>query len=440
MSNHGLIINNKRYTSISGPIGFVLMYPKPELYYSWLVKGLKLPVFMLLGDYHDSGNTMCSDNNTGISITSQEWYSELDKLSKEQCPVRYYIETYLGKPKVDTFKTQPIRWVTQNYFECISNRTTCPTNNIEWISSEIRYESSESCIECSLNFILINVMLLLRENSTDINEYVNSINSAINKDHNTEIHQSSLALIKCMLSGDYKSFINILISEDMKDKSILSNMITNNNVLNDFKWWKTQLEYMYNIEVDEYQKLSQTIETYHNQSKPVLEFINKIINNETVEFNNELFNCTDSLLGYVVDFFLPIIDIYTLMTTFATPKNIDKIKNPSLVVYNAGNKHIKILSKYLQKYFLLKNEETPYSDTYPKIWSKKIQGIPQKCINIKYTIDLNKILNMYSGVQTNANQMMKVLQNYDSVNIEEDINKVKSQHILQTQHIKKKLL
>jgi hypothetical protein len=433
MSNNGLIINGKRYTSISGPVGFVLMYPKIEMYYSWIVKGIKLPVFMFLGDYHDSGNTMCQDTENGVSITSQEWYSALDKLSTHATPIRYYIETYLGKPKVDTFKTQPIRWVTKNFFECISNRNTCPTSNIEWMSSEIRYETSNSCIECNLNFLLINVMLLLREGSTDISEYVKCI-----KESMSTLQGDTESIINTVLTGNWTAFLDLLLREEMVTKSILCDEIVKNKTLNKFKWWREQFEIMYNLQVDEYEPLNKTIHNYYSKCKTVLDFIQHVITSEhptTIEFNTELLNCTDTLLGYIVDFFLPIIDFYTLMTIFASDS-----KNPSLVVYNAGNKHIKLLTKYLQSYFLGTGDSSVYNDMFPKIWSRKVQGIPQKCIEIKYTIDLNKILKRYTGLESGANEMKKVLQNYEQVDIHAEINRLKSQHLLQNQHIKNKLL
>jgi hypothetical protein len=423
MSNNGLIINNKRYTSISGPVGFVVMYPKIEKYYSWIVKGLKLPVFMFLGDYHDSGDTMCSDIDSGVSITSQEWYKTLDDFSTESRKVQYYIETYLGKPRVDTFKTQPIRWVTQNFFECISNRNTCPTTNIEWKSSEIRYEAAESCVECSLNFILINTYMLLKDGCEDTQHYINDIKNVVNT--------TPFNIINAMLNGDYKQFLDILFSET-SNSSVLCEAISKNPVLNNKEWWKDQFKIMYNLQVDEYSKLSDSIASDYTLCKPVLDFIRDVIQDKPVEFDTKLLDMQTSLLSYVINFFLPIIDMYTLMNTFTS--------SPSLVVYNAGNKHIKLLTKYLSSYFSPMSDKDPvYENVFPKIWGKVINGVPQKCINIKYNIDLNKILDTYSGFQIGANEMKKVLSEYSSVDIQSEIANIKNKHTVQTQHIKNKL-
>ncbi len=425
MSASGLIINGKRYTKISGPVGFVVMYPKLDEYYSWNMKNIKLPVFMFLGDYHDSIDTMCDTDSNTISITSQDWYSLLDSFSTDQRRVQYYIETYLGKPRVDTFKTQPIRWVTQNFFECISNRNTCPTTNIEWKSSEIRYQASDSCIECSLNFILINTYMLLKDKCNDIQQYITDIKSAIS--------DTPIEIINSVLDGDWNSFLDKLF-EHNRLNSILCEAVSKNAELNDLEWWKNQIKTVYELEVDEYSKLSKTISLHYQGCKKTINFIKKIIENEPVEFDDELFSEENHLLGFIVDFFVPIIDFYTLMSVFAT--------KPSLVIYNAGNKHIKLLTEYLSKHFTLTTSSRPgsvYVDKFPKIWSKTIQGIPQKCINIKYTIDLNKILDIYTNVHSGANEMKKVLTGYSSVNLNEEISKIKSQHTVLSQYIKNKL-
>ena len=91
MSRYQFQIGGLNLDKLSGPVSVAVLTPTSKAISS---TRRKLPVFLLLGDYHKSFANMCETTNQIYPSTmSKNWYNLLDSVASKEQPSDYFVES-----------------------------------------------------------------------------------------------------------------------------------------------------------------------------------------------------------------------------------------------------------------------------------------------------------------------------------------------------------
>lgn len=146
----GLIINNKRITSISGPISFYYLRPTQEVYSDG--NGKYFPLVFLFGDKHRSTMNYCSPCNCSLDsefccykLSDPSFLSSIDQLASTYA-IDFYTETFFeGTGSIFKEGGMMEEMTTGDMITCYNRdlrgtpEDRCPTKNIRWQAGDIRH-------------------------------------------------------------------------------------------------------------------------------------------------------------------------------------------------------------------------------------------------------------------------------------------------------------
>lgn len=95
-------IGSKTIDSISGPVSFVLLKPKMELYKQMKKRNVYLPIVLLFGDVHFSNENECKNcKDKCYKIYSSEFLKIFDSLCGDNFNVNFSLEDFIRKENVN---------------------------------------------------------------------------------------------------------------------------------------------------------------------------------------------------------------------------------------------------------------------------------------------------------------------------------------------------
>jgi hypothetical protein len=101
-NKNGISIGDKTITNLSGPVSIYLL--KPTKFFFTLLKkdGIKPPIFLFLGDIHQSDTGLCqkctcSSKNCCVSIDEHSFFKILNPFSTYKNPIHIYTEWFITK-------------------------------------------------------------------------------------------------------------------------------------------------------------------------------------------------------------------------------------------------------------------------------------------------------------------------------------------------------
>ena len=170
MSRYQFQIGGLNLDKLSGPVSVAVLTPTSKAISS---TRRKLPVFLLLGDYHKSFANMCETTNQIYPSTmSKNWYNLLDSVASKEQPIDYFVESAYVLKILNQYNmfslmlkegyekpTSVMSYFYKNYLWCFSadpKLNHCFTKNIRYHFADIR-TSHNTLIEFTLGNIKDNI-------------------------------------------------------------------------------------------------------------------------------------------------------------------------------------------------------------------------------------------------------------------------------------------
>lgn len=397
-----LTIYNQEIDKISGPVSVYILKPNKIYFKNYTMVNMKLPVYILFGDKHESDKYMCSDcncinNGCCYKINDPNFLRILDKIASPNYPVDFFAETFQhGLSKFNMIRDEfkyPLSSIIYNYLSCRKTnqdsfyKSNCPTQNIRWQSGDVRVKNVLSNIPYFENFIsdlyitnkkMFNINSI--SNTFTINKYKDALEN-LKKKHTEDSIKKYILIINKILNCDENS-----LSTLTKQESLINKQILKFPSITQEAWSSRTIKY-----------LCKNIQTEQNTDKA--KELNTLIYNYFISVTAEeqylvFENIKDkvSTLSYSIFFNLNslFVDIYVILRSIKPPTG-DTSAILSIAYF--GNEHIKnmvnFLTQELKYELILKNDHYINSQQEPD---------NLRCITINENINIDNILKEYGYI------------------------------------------
>jgi hypothetical protein len=401
------LIDDKRINKISGPVLCYYLTPDDSIYEKYRKRNIFLPLLLLFGDVHGSIRGMCKpcdQSQDCYKIYDKELLSLLDKLSTDEHPVDFYIETFMddsynyirqfvspySKEEIIQKYPTPLNKLIYGDIEICFKRTQretveyeekCPTKNIRWHYSDPR--ENYKFFEGNLSLLLDYMEKIEKGNNNP--EYLENIKF---------INQIKEVLLKLSTNNDKKINISNFSNEILSNPNITRISIINKQIskqsyyLNNL--WNKALIYLIESRLHSYYMyLKLNIdENIYEDNLDIINFSDLVYNMDNSEYIYQYKNQNEqSFLKF--KFLLEMINTSLLDLYFVTRMLKGYGNNQaSLVVSYFGVNHIIFIKKLLERLFNYKTELEVGDDTLLHF------NQPNRCLyfigGIHETIDLTK--------------------------------------------------
>ena len=423
-----MLINNKKIDRISGPVSFALLKPKKFIFDELKKEGVHLPIFMLFGDVHFSGENQCNNctcdggssavgSSCCMPVYSNEFLRLIDSISTKEYPVDFGIEGFLDKYEKEELKKEYLLIEFQKNNIDIMHKLReeisacyirdlrgtklyekyCPTKNIRWHYMDARQLSrTKYNLENLIHSIIEDLKVIFSDATNMSKEQVKKIINKIKDKVKDDKLFSYILYIKFTMIDSPEEAIDTYFKADYKFKNslVLKQIKKLSSSFTDLKkiekMFSDYLTYILNQHKDEYKDID-----FINKQRRI--FYLSIFKNDIDTILDILKdkNKVNALInGFVMDLeeCSIFMDLYYIFRTFKIPY---ENKNPFLSILYAGNFHRRNITYFLTdiiKYYDI------VSDTKIK---EDFQDPEMRCTYMP-NINLNELALEY-GVNINNN-------------------------------------